>query len=217
MACRSTTTPERSAQRRQVDDEPAAACRAHSDATHLPPISAQAQRTMRESGGACVVLAAIQPQGRGPALLGPWKASISHPRLKGLRVGSLPAALMPPAAQPGFDCACSWSAGGHRRHAPRQRGWIHNVAQGARCEPLELTPELRQRPNARPRRSTWTMPAWTSSRAARRWGTGAGGQWRGGVAGLAAVTRTRIAQAIVDDLLDRKIAASRHAAMVSLA
>jgi glutathione synthase/RimK-type ligase-like ATP-grasp enzyme len=94
------------------------------------------------------------------------------------------------------------------------RHWIHNVAQGARCEPAALTAELVD----------------LAERAALALGMDYTGvdmipsaHVPGGIAvlevngvaawqGLQRVTRWPIARAIVDDLLDRKLAAARSAA-----
>ena len=111
-------------------------------------------------------------------------------------------------AEPGFD----WRVlvvGGRAVTAMRRVSahWIHNVAQGARCVPAELTPELAE----------------LSERAASSLGmdyagvdlipaaTGAPIQVIevNGVAawhGLQRVTGFNIARAIVDDLLDRRLA-----------
>jgi RimK family alpha-L-glutamate ligase len=127
----------------------------------------------------------------------------------------LPAA----SGQAGFD----WRVlvvGGRAVTAMRRvsEGWIHNVAQGARCEPAVLSPPL----------------ARIAERAAQALdmdyagidlmpcpaGTGAGGGHDiqvlevNGVAawqGLQRVTGFNIARAIVDDLLDRKVAQARRA------
>jgi glutathione synthase/RimK-type ligase-like ATP-grasp enzyme len=93
------------------------------------------------------------------------------------------------------------------------RGWIHNVARGARCEPATLTPTL----------------ARVAERATAALGLDYAGvdlipdpalpvdagvplvlevngvaAWRG----LQSVTQIDIAAALVDDLLDRKLAAA---------
>ncbi|NML30447.1 ATP-grasp domain-containing protein [Paraburkholderia antibiotica] len=114
-------------------------------------------------------------------------------------------------ARPGFD----WRVlviGGRAVAAMRRsggKGWIHNVAQGARCEPAELTPALAQ----------------TAVQASAALGLDYAGvdlipnpddaarplvlevngvaAWRG----LQSVTSLDIAAALVDDLLDRKLAA----------
>lgn len=113
-----------------------------------------------------------------------------------------------PAADPGFD----WRVlviGGRAVAAMRRVSahWIHNVAQGARCEAQELTPAIAERAVA----------------AANALGLDYGGvdlmpdgpqrdpvvievngvaAWRG----LQSVTRVDLAQAIVDDLLERRLA-----------
>ncbi|GLU32694.1 ATP-grasp domain-containing protein [Trinickia caryophylli] len=98
-------------------------------------------------------------------------------------------------------------------------GWIHNFAQGARCEGAELAPALAQ----------------TALRAARALDldyagvdliADAGDENRplvlevNGVAawrGLQSVTPVDIAAALVDDLLERKLAGARGAHVVELA
>lgn len=118
-------------------------------------------------------------------------------------------------ARPGYD----WRVmviGGRAVAAMRRvggRGWIHNFAQGGRCEPESLDPAL----------------AHTAIHAADALGLDYAGvdlipnpddanrplvlevngvaAWRG----LQSVTTVDLAAALVDDLLDRKLAASRAA------
>jgi tetrahydromethanopterin:alpha-L-glutamate ligase len=118
------------------------------------------------------------------------------------------------SGRPGFD----WRVlviGGKAVAAMRRsggKGWIHNVAQGARCEPAELTLPLAQ----------------TAVRATAALGLDYAGvdlipnpdddalplvlevngvaAWRG----LQSVVPFDIAAALVDDLLDRKLAAQRR-------
>lgn len=124
--------------------------------------------------------------------------------------------FVPPLARPGFD----WRVlvvGGRAVTAMRRisEHWVHNVAQGARCTAADLAPDLA------PGLARW------AERAAQVLGldyagvdlmpsgaTTVGGiqvievngvaAWRG----LQGVTGFNIARAIVDDLLDRKLAIS---------
>jgi tetrahydromethanopterin:alpha-L-glutamate ligase len=192
------------AQRRQGDDQPAAARRRHADAADLGDgVAAQAQQlVMRESaaGHALVLKPLFGSQGKGLR----WSACrrplhpCPNPEASGPAVSHYLQRFVPPAAEgvPGFD----WRVlviGGRAVTAMRRvsEHWIHNVAQGARCEPAELTPELaglaeraaaaagtglrRRRPDAGGRGA-----------AARRSGAdaGPGGQRRGRLARAAAVT-----------------------------
>jgi len=119
--------------------------------------------------------------------------------------------FVPPLAEPGFD----WRVlvvGGRALTAMRRvsRHWVHNVAQGARCEPQALLPAL-------------VEPAEAAARALQMDYAGvdlmptADGRVLvievNGVAawqGLQRVTRGfNIARALVDDLLDRKCVRTR--------
>jgi tetrahydromethanopterin:alpha-L-glutamate ligase len=87
-------------------------------------------------------------------------------------------------------------------------GWIHNVAQGARCEPAELTPALAALAESAAAALDMDyagidmIPCASGIQVLEVNGVAA---WRG----LQRVTAFNIARAIVDDLLDRKLAVSR--------
>ncbi|MCA0175928.1 MAG: RimK family alpha-L-glutamate ligase [Proteobacteria bacterium] len=111
---------------------------------------------------------------------------------------------VPPPATPGHD----WRVlviGGRARAAMRRisDGWVHNVAQGARCEAAALTPELAHLAEA-------ASAALELDYAGVDLIPGAGGAQVLEVNGVAAwqglqrVTPFSIAQALVDDLLDRR-------------
>jgi len=103
------------------------------------------------------------------------------------------------------------------------RHWIHNVAQGARCEPAELTPELAELAEGAALAlgmdyaGVDLLPSAPRSKAASRRviqvievnGVAA---WQG----LQQVTGFDIARCIVDDLLDRKLAGSEAGAQAKL-
>ena len=183
---------------------------------------AQAQRTaMREgaAGHALVLKPLFGSQGKGLQLVG-QVGGVHHalPALEKL-YGSLAylQRFVPPISQPGFD----WRVlviGGRAMTAMRRVSdhWVHNVAQGARCEPAELTREL----------------AGMAEAAAVALGMDYAGvdlipsaapphiqviEVNGVAAwhGLQRVTGFNIARAIVDDLLDRKVAVARDAARVA--
>lgn len=190
---------------------------------------AQAQRiAVREGAGghALVLKPLFGSQGRGLQLVGRVNG-VHHP-LPAIHeaYGSLAylQRFVPPVTSPGFD----WRVlvvGGRAVTAMRRVSshWVHNVAQGARCEPAELTAEL----------ARWAedaadalgmdyagvdlMPsaAAATSRSAPRIqvievnGVAA---WQG----LQRVTGFNIARAIVDDLLDRRLGAARAGASSSV-
>ena len=85
--------------------------------------------------------------------------------------------------------------------------WIHNVAQGARCEPAELTPTLADLAEGAAQALEMDyagvdlIPGSDGIQVLEVNGVAA---WRG----LQRVTGFNIARAIVDDLLDRKLAAA---------
>ena len=181
--------------------------------------TAQAQRiAMREgaAGHALVLKPVFGSQGKGLQLVG-QVAGVHHavPAL-GKAYGGLAylQRFVPPLTEPGFD----WRVlvvGGRAVTAMRRVSlhWIHNVAQGAQCQADELTPEL----------------ALCAERAAKALDLDyagvdlmpAGGHdpiqvievngvaaWRG----LQRVTPFNIAQAIVYDLLYRRMAGSLRSA-----
>ncbi len=179
---------------------------------------AQAQRVvMRESaaGHAVVCKPLFGSQGKGLQLIG-CVGGVHHP-LPTLdsSCGELVylQRFVPPFTEPGFD----WRVlviGGRAVSAMRRSSthWIHNVAQGGHCEVMTLSKEL----------------AGLAERAAHALAldyagvdlmpTRDGGPVVIEVNGVAAwqglqrVTDFNIARAIVDDLLDRKLAAAPQAA-----
>lgn len=119
--------------------------------------------------------------------------------------------FVPPTSQPGFD----WRVlvvGGRAVAAMRRFGdhWVHNVAQGARCAPAELSPELARLAcdAARVLQLDYAgvdlMPGERGPLLIEVNGVAA---WQG----LQRVTPFSIARALVDDLLDRKLADSATA------
>ncbi|MDP4302736.1 ATP-grasp domain-containing protein [Leptothrix discophora] len=116
--------------------------------------------------------------------------------------------FLPPLAQPGHD----WRVmviGGRAVAAMRRvsEHWVHNVAQGARCEAAELTPALAGIAEAASAALGLDYAGVDLMPAAGRHplqvlevnGVAA---WRG----LQQVTPFAVAQALVDDLIDRKMA-----------
>ena len=180
---------------------------------------AEAQRIVtRESaaGHALVLKPLFGSQGKGLVRVG-WVDGVHHalPAL-GTEFGGLAylQRFIAPTTAPGFD----WRVlviGGRAVAAMRRRSehWIHNVAQGARCEPALLSGDLARLAEQAAQALDMDyagvdlMPA------------GAGAPIQvievNGVAawqGLQRVSPVNIARAIVADLLDRKLAAARGAA-----
>ena len=126
--------------------------------------------------------------------------------------------FVPPMGSPGFD----WRVlvvGGRAITAMRRVSthWVHNVAQGARCEPADLEPALAQMAEGAAHALDMDYAGVDLIAAA----SGAKIQVLevNGVAawqGLQRVTGFNIARAIVDDLLDRKMAQSRSRVQESL-
>ncbi len=181
--------------------------------------AAQAQRlVMRESaaGHALVLKPLFGSQGKGLQLVG--RVDGVHrplPELKGL-YGSLAylqrfiAPIAPPGA-PGFD----WRVlviGGRAVTAMKRVSthWVHNVKQGARCEPAVLTPALAEIAEAAARTLQMdyagidVLPE-GSPDTLRVLEVNGVAAWQG----LQRVTPFGIARAIVDDLLDRRLGAAR--------
>jgi len=180
---------------------------------------ARARRiVMREAaaGHALVLKPLFGSQGKGLALVGTVDG-VHHPlpNLDGLygRMAYLQR-FVPPAATPGYD----WRVlviGGRAVTAMRRvsQHWVHNVAQGARCEPAELTPELCRLAEQATAALDMDYAGVDLLPGAAREGiqvieVNGVAAWQG----LQKVTRFSIAQAIVDDLLDRKIATARSVA-----
>ena len=178
---------------------------------------AQAQRLVtRESaaGHALVVKPLFGSQGKGLQRVG--RVDGEHVPLPSLepfgRLAHLQRFVPPqdPAA-PGFD----WRVlvvGGRAATAMRRVSahWVHNVAQGARCEPALLAPELAQ--IAERASATLSMdyagvdliPSADGPQVLEVNGVAA---WQG----LQRVTGFNIARALVDDLLDRRLARGAQA------
>ncbi|MDM0073250.1 RimK family alpha-L-glutamate ligase [Variovorax sp. J2P1-59] len=191
---------------------------------------AHAQRiAIREgaAGHALVLKPLFGSQGKGLQLVG--QVDGVHHRLPdiGAAYGSLAylQRFIPPLTAPGFD----WRVlvvGGRAVTAMRRVSshWIHNVAQGARCEPAELTPELASLAEgaALALGMDYAGVDLMPSPPRTKWGSRHGIQVIevNGVAawqGLQRVTGFDIARCIVDDLLDRKLAASQAGTQSKLA
>ncbi len=175
---------------------------------------AQAQRiAMREgaSGHALVLKPLFGSQGKGLQLVGEVDG-VHHPLpdiAKGYGSLAYLQRFVPPLSTPGFD----WRVlviGGRAVTAMRRvsTNWVHNVAQGARCQPCTLTPELARLAEDAGRALDMDYAGVDLIPAAQ------GGIQVIEVNGVAAwqglqrVTGFNIAQAIVNDLLDRKAAGS---------
>lgn len=177
--------------------------------------AAQAQQlVMRESaaGRALVLKPLFGSQGKGLQLVGFVDGMhVPLPALDG-EFGGLAylQRFVPPSESPGFD----WRVlvvGGRARAAMRRvsEHWIHNVAQGARCEATPLLPALARL--AEDAASTLEMdyagvdilPTAGGLQVIEVNGVAA---WQG----LQRVTGFNIAQALVDDLIDRKLVSSQR-------
>jgi len=172
---------------------------------------AQAQRiAIREgaAGHALVLKPLFGSQGKGLRLVG-RVAGVHHPLpdIEGA-YGALAylQRFIPAQEAPGFD----WRVlvvGGRAVTAMRRvsRHWIHNVAQGARCEPAALTADLASLAEAAAAAlgmdyaGVDLMPSRRGTQVIEVNGAAA---WQG----LQRVTPFNIARAIVDDLLDRRLA-----------
>ena len=175
--------------------------------------AAQAQRiVMRESaaGHALVLKPLFGSQGKGLQRVGLVDGvHVPLPPLQQVagRLAYLQRFVPPPdAKRPGFD----WRVlvvGGRAIAAMRRVSahWVHNVAQGARCEPAVLQDDLVHAAEAAARALQMDyagvdlMPSAQGIRVLEVNGVAA---WRG----LQQVTRFNIAQALVADLIDRKMA-----------
>ncbi|MEP7298883.1 MAG: RimK family alpha-L-glutamate ligase [Burkholderiales bacterium] len=175
---------------------------------------AEARRiAMREeaAGHALVLKPLFGSQGKGLQLVGNV-AGVHHalPEL-GKEYGALAylQRFVPPTTDPGFD----WRVlvvGGRAVTAMRRVSahWVHNVAQGASCEPAELTPvlaELAERAAAALVMDYAGVDLIPSGHGVQVLEVNGVAAWRG----LQRVTGFNIARAIVDDLLDRKLAGAR--------
>uniref|UniRef100_C5CPW1 Alpha-L-glutamate ligase, RimK family n=1 Tax=Variovorax paradoxus (strain S110) TaxID=543728 RepID=C5CPW1_VARPS len=120
--------------------------------------------------------------------------------------------FVPPMGSPGFD----WRVmvvGGRAVTAMRRVSmhWIHNVAQGARCEPAVLEPALAQLAEGAAQALDMDyagvdLIAAASGPKIQVLEVNGVAAWQG----LQRVTGFNIARAIVDDLLDRKLAQARR-------
>ncbi|MFT3666140.1 ATP-grasp domain-containing protein [Piscinibacter sp.] len=179
---------------------------------------AQARRlVMRESaaGRALVLKPLFGSQGKGLRLVGCVAgAHVPLPELKG-PYGSLAylQRFIAPITSPGFD----WRVlvvGGRALTAMKRVSthWVHNVKQGARCEPCAPSPALAGIAEAAARTLQMDyagvdiLPDGSMDRL-RVLEVNGVAAWQG----LQRVTPFNIARAIVDDLLDRRIAAARPA------
>jgi tetrahydromethanopterin:alpha-L-glutamate ligase len=177
---------------------------------------AHAQRVvMRESaaGHALVCKPLFGSQGKGLQLVG-WVNGVHHPlQVVDASHGQLVylQRFVPPVSQPGFD----WRVlviGGRATAAMRRSSthWIHNVAQGGRCERTVLTPELA---SLAERAAQALAMDYAGVDLIPTEGGGISVIEVNGVAawqGLQRVTDFNIARAIVNDLLDRKLSATPH-------
>ncbi|MFI4932382.1 MAG: RimK family alpha-L-glutamate ligase [Burkholderiales bacterium] len=182
--------------------------------------AAQAQRVvMRESaaGHALVLKPLFGSQGKGVQRVGAVDG-VHHP-LPPLdaHYGSLAylQRFIAPLTEPGFD----WRVlvvGGRAVTAMRRVSthWVHNLAQGARCEPAPLLPKLARLAQDAARALDMDyagvdiLPA-ADAHALQVIEVNGVAAWQG----LQRVSGFNIARAIVDDLLDRRLAlrASRRA------
>ena len=183
---------------------------------------AQAQRiAIREgaAGHALVVKPLFGSQGQGLQLVG--QVDGVHHALPDIAAayGSLAylQRFIPALTTPGFD----WRVlvvGGRAVTAMRRvsNHWIHNIAQGARCEPADLTPELAHLAEGAALALGMDYAGVDLMPTARH-GTqvievNGVAAWQG----LQRVTGFDIARCIVDDLLDRKVAGALPAAQAGL-
>jgi tetrahydromethanopterin:alpha-L-glutamate ligase len=193
------------------------AARIPAPATWATESAAQARRiAMRETaaGHALVLKPLFGSQGKDLQLVGEVDG-VHHPmpdidaRYAGLAYLQR---FVPPVAAPGFD----WRVlvvGGRALTAMRRVSahWVHNVAQGARCEPAELEQPLAQLAE----RAALALDmdyagvdliAAASGPRIQVLEVNGVAAWQG----LQRVTSFNIAGAIVDDLLDRKMAQTRR-------
>ncbi|MBK1714959.1 RimK family alpha-L-glutamate ligase [Rubrivivax gelatinosus] len=181
------------------------------------PVEAQ-RIVMRESaaGHALVLKPLFGSQGKGLRLVG--RVDGFHCALPDLAHGYAGLAYLqrhvPALGEPGFD----WRVlvvGGRAVSAMRRVSthWIHNVAQGARCEPAALDADLARLAEAAARTleldyaGVDIIPA-ASGAPLQVLEVNGVAAWQG----LQRVTPFDIAQALVDDLLTRRVAPRHEAA-----
>jgi tetrahydromethanopterin:alpha-L-glutamate ligase len=179
--------------------------------------ASQAQRIVTREGAAghaLVLKPLFGSQGKGLQLIGAV-AGVHHP-LPALERGYGSLAYLqrfiPPLTQPGFD----WRVlviGGRAVTAMRRISthWVHNVAQGARCAAAPLEPALARLAEDAVRALDMDyagVDILPSAEGAPLQVIEVNGvaAWQG----LQRVTGFSIARALVDDLLDRKLAALAH-------
>ena len=193
----------------------------HAAGVAMPPSwagesAAEAQRrVMRESaaGHALVLKPLFGSQGRGLQRVGLVDgAHVPLPPLADYGELAYLQRFVPAQAAPGYD----WRVlvvGGRAVTAMRRVSahWVHNVAQGARCEPQPLTPALAGLAERAAQALDMDyagvdlMPSAEAEAGIVVLEVNGVAAWRG----LQRVTPFNIAQALVDDLLDRKLAAAR--------
>jgi RimK family alpha-L-glutamate ligase len=180
--------------------------------------AAQAERLVtRESaaGHALVLKPLFGSQGKGLQRIGRVDgAHVPLPPLEGCGGLAYLQRFVPPPSGAAPGTGFDWRVlvvGGHAVTAMRRVSahWIHNVAQGARCEAAALTPDLAAL--AEQAAATLSMdyagidliPTPTGPQVLEVNGVAA---WQG----LQRVTGFNIAQALVDDLIDRRLARARR-------
>ncbi len=182
--------------------------------------AAQAQRiAIREgaAGHALVLKPLFGSQGKGLQLVGQVDG-VHHPLPpldKGYGALAYLQRFVPPLSKPGHD----WRVlvvGGRAVTAMRRVSahWVHNIAQGARSEPAELTPALAELAERAARALDMDyagVDLLPSAHGATIQVIEVNGvaAWQG----LQRVTGFNIAQAIVDDLLGRKLTQARVTAV----
>ncbi|QAZ40645.1 RimK family alpha-L-glutamate ligase [Methylibium sp. Pch-M] len=190
----------------------------HAAGIAMPPTwamesPAQAQRLVtRESaaGRALVLKPLFGSQGKGLRRVG--RVDGAHVPLPSLKAYGGLAYLQRYVESPGFD----WRVlvvGGRAIAAMRRCSahWIHNLKQGAKVEPAALTPELAalaERAAAALQMDYAGIDLLPGADGPQVLEVNGVAAWQG----LQRVTPFPIARALVDDLLDRKLAAARAAA-----
>ena len=156
------------------------------------------------AGHSVVLKPLFGSQGKGLQLLPPGADLPDLTRAYGA-LAYLQRHVPPPAGQPGHDWRVLVIGGRARAAMQRQgNGWIHNVAQGARCTAAELTPDLARIAEAASAAlgldyaGVDLIPGALGPQILEVNGVAA---WRG----LQAVTDFDIAGALVEDLLQRRM------------
>lgn len=182
-------------------------------ATESAPQAERLVARASAAGQALVVKPLFGSQGKGLLRVG-WVDGAHQPlppavfgsrRFGHGKMAYLQRFVPPPGPGGGYD----WRVlviGGRARAAMRRisDGWVHNVAQGARCEAAALTPELAHLAEAASAAleldyaGVDLIPSAEGAQVLEVNGVAA---WQG----LQRVTPFSIAQALVDDLLDRRL------------